>query len=285
MAFLSAGHVPGEGRYGKNVEDGVRWVLTRQRPNGLLSAPGEPGQEMYNHGIATLMLAEVAGMADEDLGKEIRKKLEKAVELILIAQRKQENHFKGGWRYQITTQDSDTSVTGWQLMALRAAKNVGCDVPAESIESAVDYIKRCGTNPVGGFSYQPGGYPNAACSGTGVLMLELAGKHMHKSAETLRAGSFILKGPPEWGQPHYFYAIYYCSQATFQLGGNYWSEYRKKLHEQLLRNQDLRTGSWMGPEGVQYGATYSTSMAILSLAVEYRFLPIYQRDEGAEEEK
>src|SRR5258707_11316197 len=67
MAFLSAGHVPGEGLYGKAVERGVRWVLSMQRPNGLIANDG--GHEMYHHGIATLMLAEVCGMVNKELGK------------------------------------------------------------------------------------------------------------------------------------------------------------------------------------------------------------------------
>ena len=81
MAFLSAGHVPGEGKYGKNIERGVRWVLSMQKPNGLLANDG--GHEMYHHGIATLMLAEVCGMMNKEKGKEVRKAVEKAVLLIL----------------------------------------------------------------------------------------------------------------------------------------------------------------------------------------------------------
>ena len=85
MAFLSAGHVPGEGRYGETVEKGIRNVLKAQKENGLIATEG--GQEMYQHGISTLMLAEVAGMTDGKLGQEIRKKLVKAVAIILKAQR------------------------------------------------------------------------------------------------------------------------------------------------------------------------------------------------------
>src|SRR5262249_24827894 len=139
MAFLSARHLPGEGTYGAAVEKGVRAVLGFQNPKtGLIATIGQ--WEMYQHGICTLMLAEVAGMTeDKKLAKEIRTKLAKAVEVILRAQRKPERgHHRGGWRYQAGGHDNDMSVTGWQLMALRAAKNVGCDVPADSIERAVD---------------------------------------------------------------------------------------------------------------------------------------------------
>src|SRR5439155_4493997 len=98
MAFLSAGHVPGEGPYGAAVEKGIRWVLQAQRPNGLIAAGA--GFEMYHHGICTLMLAEVAGMTDNKLGEEVRRRLERAVEVVLKAQRTTGTH-RGGWRYQV----------------------------------------------------------------------------------------------------------------------------------------------------------------------------------------
>ena len=115
-----------------------------------------------------------------------------------------------------------------------------------------------------------------ACTGTGVLALELAGKERRLSREALQAGSYILKHPPGWGDEHFSYAVYYCSQATFQLGNNYWGFYRPQLHKVLFDNQ-RPNGSWIGSDG--YGANYGTSMAVLALTVEYRYLPIYQRGE------
>ncbi len=281
MAFLSAGHVPGEGKYGETVEKGIRWVLSKQQPNGLIAT--EYGHEMYHHGIATLMLAEVAGMTDGELGREVRKKLEKAVALILKAQRRTGAE-RGGWRYQVApVGGSDMSVTGWQLMALRAAKNLGCDVPAEVIDRAVDYVKRSFDTRQGGFTYTPGGNLTVACTGTGVLALELCGKDRHHTPEALRAGAFLIRDRnlPRFGGHHFSYSIYYGAQATFQLGDNYWGVYRQRLHQVLLRNQ-YGNGSWGGPDQ-NYGPAYPTAMAVLALTVEYRFLPIYQRDEEAAE--
>jgi hypothetical protein len=279
MAFLSAGHVPGEGRYGQAVEKGVRWVLRRQQPNGLIAPNGN--HEMYHHGIATLMLAEVAGMTDGELAKEVRQRLEKAVAIILKAQRTRGEH-RGGWRYHVAPVDgSDISVTGWQLMALRAAKNLGCDVPAEAIDRAVEYILRCYEPGTGGFRYNTGARRTVPCTGTSILALEICGKDRHHTQEALRAGSFLIQDQnlPRWNGEFFFYSIYYCSQATFQLGGNYWAVYRKRLHDTLLRTQNS-DGCWDGhsADGV-YGRSYCTAMSILALTVEYRFLPIYQRGE------
>lgn len=275
MAFLSAGHVPGEGRYGDTLKNGIEWVLKKQNPhNGIITS--DPGQEMYQHGISTLMLAEVAGMTDGDLGKRVRRQLEKAVEIILKAQRRTNPgspHY-GGWRYRVQGQDSDISVTGWQLMALRAAKNLGCDVPAESIDLAIAYIKRCQDKNTGGFRYYPGGNLTVPCTGTSILGLEICGKHQHHSPEALRAAGYLLKNAPRWGSPYFFYGIYYCSQAAFQLGGNYWNDFRPKMHKELFAHQ-LPDGRWEAG----HGPSYSTAMGVLALTVEYRFLPIYQRSE------
>ncbi len=273
MAFLSAGHVPGEGPYADTVEHGIRWVMNRQQPNGLIAAVG--GHEMYHHGICTLMLAEVAGMTQGKLAQDVRVKLEKAVAVVLKAQRKNGNA-AGGWRYRVVGTDADMSVTGWQLLALRAAKNLGCDVPTERIDMAVDYIKRSRDPRTGGFAYTPGGGYTIPCTGTGILGLEICGRDRHHSREALRAGAFLIKHPPQWNSAHFFYAVYYCSQATFQLGNNYWNFYRPQLHKVLLDNQQ-GNGCWIDTSG--YGPSYGTAMSVLALTVEYRFLPIYQRGE------
>ena len=281
MAFLSAGHVPGEGKYGDTIDKGIRWVLQAQQPSGLIST--DAGQEMYHHGIATLMLAEVAGMVDGKLGDEVRKKLAKAVAIILKAQRTAGDE-RGGWRYSVQHDGgSDLSVTGWQIMALRGCKNLGCDIPAARIADAVDYIKRSQDPQTGGFRYTPHESVTVPCTGTGILALELCGKDRHHSPEALKAGYYLIKQEnlPKWGSTHFFYEVYYCSQATFQLGDNYWSAFKPRMHEVLLQNQKPN-GSWLGGGyDANFGPNYSTAMAVLALTVEYRYLPIYQRDEEA----
>jgi hypothetical protein len=273
MAFLSAGHVPGEGSYGETVEKGIRWVLAIQQGNGLIAV--DSNQEMYHHGICTLMLAEVAGMTNERLGVEVRQKLEKAVAVILRAQRTSGVH-AGGWRYQARGRDSDISVTGWQVMALRAAKDLGCDVPPRAIERAIQYISLCHDTLSGGYFYQPGVSLSPACTGTSVLALEICGKEQHGRPELSKAGSYMLKHPP-WKARFPCYGMYYCTQAMYQLGDNYWNVYRPQLYDALLRTQHAN-GSW---DGENIGPDYGTAMAVLALTVDYGFLPIYQRGEDA----
>jgi hypothetical protein len=282
MAFLSAGHVPGEGRYSDVVERGIRFVMDSQQRNGLLAKPDAGYTELYSHGICTLMLAEVVGMTDGKSAAELRDRLVRAVKVILKAQR-EEGRDAGGWRYQVSGFDADLSVTGWQLMALRAARNVGCDIPQERIQAAVEYIRACHDGKSGGFAYTIGGNVTPACSGTGILALELSGKEFHKARESLRAGSYLLQHAPDPNKQHFFYGVYSSAQAMFQLGDNYWTQYRKKLHGLLLNDLAPRgTGAWYGRgfDDQEWGPTYATAMAILSLTVENRYLPIYQRSEN-----
>ncbi len=275
MAFLSAGHVPGEGPYGDSVTRGIRWVLDAQKADGLFLSPQRPGFAMYEHGISTLMLAEVAGMTDAALSRRIKQAVEKAVAVILKAQRR-DGLSAGGWRYQVTGTDADVSVTGWQLLALRAVRSRGCDVPAERIDRALEFLKRCEDARTGGFRYTPGGELTVACTGTAILCLELC--RGHQTPEALRAGSHVLQHLLRWDEINFFYSAYYCSQATFQLGGNYWNYFRPELRKALLPYQQPN-GSWSGRDG--FGAAYGTSMSVLALTVEYRYLPIYQRGDDS----
>lgn len=286
MAFLSAGHVPGEGRHGAAVEKGIRYVMNAQHRAGHF---GGGNWQMYYQGICTLMLAEAAGMTEGALAEELRQRLEKAIEVILTGQRRGATPDAGGWRYMVEGFDADLSVTGWQLMALRGARNLGCDVPAERIQQAVDYIRRCHDKTTGGFRYTTTQGVTVPCTGTGILALELCGKEYHRAPELLAAGKYILNNPGDPRRPHFFYGVYYTSQGLFQLGESYWKQYRPKLHGLLLGTNPPRTdGAWYaGDRGAtddeRWGPNYCTSMAILALTVEYRFLPIYQRFEEPRE--
>jgi hypothetical protein len=239
---------------------------------------------MYHHGICTLMLAEAAGMTRAPLADELIQRLQSAINVILNGQRKGAHDDRGGWRYQVNGFDADLSVTGWQLLALRGARNLGCDIPAEKIQAAVDYVRRCHDAQTGGFRYTVRDRVTIACTGTGILALELCGKEHHLSKPVLAAGKYILANDLDPRRAHFFYGIYYTSQAMFQLGDQYWKQYRTILHRLLLQSNPPRDGAWYAGNTAafdddRWGPNYCTSMAVLALTVEYRYLPIYQRFE------
>jgi hypothetical protein len=284
MAFLAAGHVPGKGEHGAVVEGGIRFLLGEES-EGMIIRPRDTSHgPMYEHGIATLLLGEVRGMVDESLpGLETLPRVHRrAVDLILRAQRTEglARADVGGWRYTPTSKDSDLSVTGWQILALRAAQDAEVSMPKAAIERAVEYVKRCAL-PGGGFAYMPerGHEPNIAMTGTGVLALQICGDFDSPLAR--RGGDWLLAHPLEWKGPFFFYSAYYSTQAMFQLGGDYWERWRP-LSQDLIVSKQRADGSWLPPPDEtsvvsQLGPVYFTSMAVLSLTVEYKYLPIYQR--------
>ena len=277
MSFLAGGHVPEEGPYGQQITRGVGWLLSQQHENGLLVGKERSHGPMYSHGIATLMLAEVSGMVDPSQSEQCRVVLQRAVKLIVDAQ----NHPKsaehdGGWRYQPTSSDSDLSVSAWQLLALRAAKDIGCDVPAENIDRAIAYIQRLHVKHDGGFGYMVGHGSSVTRSGTGIVALEVCGEH--RTAETLSAAKLILSRPLTKGEQYFYYGAYYCTVGMFKVGGDEWRQSREALYRTILDLQHP-AGYWNPEDGTerQAGRVYSTSLAVLALAIEYGYLPIYQR--------
>ena len=277
MAFLSVGHTPGRGPYGDVVNRCIDFILATpaEGPHGGAAKGwlGRSGQDkMYGHGIATLFLCEVSGMVDPKRQKKIDVLLPKALKVILTAQAvKKEARYAGGWRYKPDSKDSDLSISGWCLMALRSARLNGAPVPAEAIKKAIEYVNRCNGR------YQPGGggISSPAMAGVGLLCRELSGHH--NDAINRRCGDYLLaqaEGGALFTHPSYrAYTIYYASQAMFQLGGTHWERFAPQLYKRLL--------SWQGTDGSvvlgHYGKVYSTSMYTLALTVTYRQLPIYQR--------
>lgn len=277
MSFMAAGHVPEEGPYGRTISKGVAWVLSEQQANGLLVGSNRSHGPMYSHGIATLMLAEVTGMVGKAQADRCRQGLERAIKLIIDAQ----NHPKagqhdGGWRYQPTSTDSDLSVTAWQLLALRAAKDIGCDIPSQNIDRAIAYIKRLRVLRGGGFGYMSGNGATITRSGCGIVALEVCGEH--RCPETMAAAARILSQPLTDGEHYFYYGAYYCTVGMYKVGGEEWQTAREELYNAILRRQDP-DGYWNPKNGSERGAgtTYATSMALLALAIEYGYLPIYQR--------
>lgn len=274
MAFMSKGHTPGEGRYGDIINKGIDYVLGTCDPKTGFIAPKGRGM-MYGHGASTLMLAEAVGMTSGEREKKIRTALDKAVKLILKAQAipRKSAAQQGGWRYSPGSRDSDLSVTGWQLLALRAAKNAGADVPQSAINDAVGYVKRSASKG-GGFGYQPGGSTNHARAGVGMLSLEICGRH--HEPEAVAAADWLMKSPLRWKGGFFYYAVYYCSQGMFQVGGKYWEHFRPRL-EALLLSLQKSDGSWPPNGRVGAGPNYATAMSVMALSVKYHYLPIYQR--------
>ncbi len=280
MAFLAQGQAPGQGPYGDSINRAIDYLLSQQLDNGLLVSrdpSGRRSEMMYSHSIATLLLCEVSGMLDDRRQQELDKVLPRALLVLLQAQKvpKSRPH-AGGWRYAPGARDSDLSLTGWAMMALRAAKQNGVAIPDEHIADAIEYILKCRRSD-GTFSYMPGmGQGTPAMTGLAILCLELCGEHGHEAIKP--AADYVLQHPPAEHDHHRHFAFYYCSQAMFQLGEDYWDRFAPIMYDTLLAEQNA-DGSWGTAQLGGYSNTYQTALAILTLTVAARQLPIYQRDE------
>jgi prenyltransferase beta subunit len=309
MAFIAHGHVPKDKQFGKQLERATDFVISCQKPNGLVTLVGPDGPEIsrnldheigtcaaYNHAISSLTLSEVYGMSDADRAKRIQAAINKSLAATLKMQRwpKDRAEDRGGWRYiddggGNPEYDSDLSITGWNLMFLRSARNAGFDVPKQPIEEAVAYVRRCYSPNYGAFAYITSDEDDRsrAMAGAGVLALAHAG--FHGATEAVRSADWILRynfdeynvSVPFNASRHdrYHYALFNCCQAMYQMGGRYWEEFFRRTVRTLLANQ-RPDGSWPVDShwhDSQFGNAYTTALVLMTLGAPNQLLPIFQR--------
>jgi hypothetical protein len=267
MAWLSGGSTPGRGPYGKEVDRVTDFLLDHVEESGFITVKEAVSHgPMYEHGFATLFLAEVHGMSPRD---DLRDKLSRAVDLIVRTQ-----NDEGGWRYQPRKADADLSVTICQVMALRAARNAGLRVSSETIDRCVDYVKRS-QNPDGGFRYVLSGNDSAfPRSAAGIVALYSAG--IYEGQEIERGLAYLERFPPRVGpggeDGYFFYGHYYAVQAMWQAGGPPWEKWYTAIRDVLIARQQA-DGSWRDATGSEYG----TAMATIILQMPDNSVPIFQR--------
>jgi hypothetical protein len=275
LPMLGAGQTHLQGRYAKQVAGGLKYLISRQGSDGDLRGNGLG--RMYAHGQATIVLCEAFALTGDE---QLRQAAQKAVDFIVKAQ-----HSQGGWRYQ-PGEPGDTSVVGWQLMALRSARMALLDVPEEVLEKANAYLNLAQCDPIGGaYSYQPGGQATATMTAEALLCRQYLG--WPKNHAGLRAGSrFLVRNwLPSEQQPNIYY-WYYATQVMHHLGGQRWKTWNHAMRDTLVEMQETEghmAGSWspvggaIGNHDTQAGGRmYMTSLAVCTLEVYYRHLPIYR---------
>ena len=264
LAFVSDGNLPGRGRYARVVDNSLKFTLdATAQQSGLIAAETSYGP-MYGHGFATLFLAEMHGASTRP---DLRERLRKAVALIVQTQNNQ-----GGWRYHPVRADADLSVTVCQIMALRAARNVGIDVPKSTIDRATRYVLES-QNADGGFRYMLDSSGSMfARSAAGVAALYYAG--LQDDPAVARGLGYLERYMPgqTQEQTHYFYGHYYAAQAMYLAGGDHWQRWWPAIRDELIAKQTAN-GSWPGQAGDEYG----TAMALIILQIPTRTLPILQQ--------
>jgi hypothetical protein len=268
MAMLASGEDPNFGKYASSIRRAVRAIVTQQD-----ASTGYLPSSMYHHGFAMLALAEAYGVVDESLlweGAQKPRSLAATLDLAVrcAATSAQKNPQKA-WRYSPDATDADTSVAGAILMGLLACRNAGIAVPDETINGGMEYIRRS-TSKSGHVAYS-GGFggmgESMARSSIATLVFSVAKhKDWDEFAATLKHITADLEHR-ESGHPEYY--RYYAAQALYQ--GDY-DAFQKwnKANIRYLKETQAADGSFNN-------GSYQTAMSLLALALNYRFLPVYER--------
>ena len=284
MAFLAGGNLPGRGQYGDEIEKALDFVLSCVQDDGYITFAGT---RMYSHAFATLFLAEIYGTTHRE---DVRVDLQRAVDFIVKCQ-----NDEGGWRYVPLARESDMSIVVCQVLALRAARNIGIRVPKLTIDRAIDYVVESAVtadarsqtrynpyrNELGTFHYQKDDHSRSTFALTAAGVTALHGLGIY-SNDLIRSGVDYLNREVDthnrnYGDSgHYFfwYGHYYGVQAMYTVGGRDWQNYFEKLRAFLIQRQQS-DGSWRNQYGP--GEAFSTAVGCLILEIPYCFLPIFQR--------
>ena len=298
MAFVGAECVAKD--YTKNITKAVDFIKTQYHP----TSDYEPGSQkqareggligranpMYEHGITTLALAETL-VHTNDLSLEPI--IEDAIQMILKAQNTEnkpellggpitpDSKHYGGWRYNPGSVDSDLSVSGWPILALKAVKNAGFIVPEWSLEKAVHFVGACHDESDGSFAYTAGGRGSSCVrAGIGALCLQLIGEK--NDPRIPPALKFMQNDPPVWnkedpGNGYPFYYWYYGTRAMVNEGGENWRIWKDWMCRLLVDHQNS-DGSWSGNQSEENKLIYTTALGALMLELCCGHLPIYMRE-------
>jgi len=265
LAFLGAGYTHLDGEHRQAVRDGLYYLGRR----ALLTPHGADLQEgtMYAQGLATIALCEAYAMTN-DPG--LRDLAQRAIDFIDYAQEKK----GGGWRYT-PGEPGDTTVTGWQLMALKSGQMAKLRVPSPSLFLAGRFLDSVQCE--GGAQY---GYmspePRETTTAIGLLCRMYGG--WGRSNPALQQGVAYLS---RWGPSEdNVYYNYYATQVLYHWGGSDWARWNGKLRDHLIATQATaghEAGSWYfsGGRADRGGRLYTTAMTVMTLEVYYRYMPLY----------
>jgi hypothetical protein len=289
LAFLGRCETPLSKDYGDTVLRAITYLVDQgMKNNGKMASDFADKQWPYEHSIATYALAEASTFCKQgninipNLFEVTRK----AGQFIIDNQNK-----NGGWGYSYVKEGGhvDTSVTAWQVQALKACHHTGLEFKGleRASRRAMDYMESM-VNQDGGVGYNSptsthtNGY--FSMSGGGLLSLQMFDKGSSLTAR--RIAGYIEKNTRfEYNGPYSdLYGHYYEAQAMLNRGGAQWRKYNDIFRDQVLKNQNP-DGSWKAPnQGTQNGiravgaefvgnAHYRTALCTLMLEVYYRFLP------------
>jgi len=281
LAFLARDNAPGKpGAYPKAVAKALDYLIDQQDDDGDLRGPphlrgeGSRRGDMYDHAIATLALAEAALMTGGD-----KRYADAALRGAAFIVRAQDGR-SGGWRY-VPGEYGDSSVFGWQMMALHAAEQLGFQTPDGTRQLARRYVRLASQGPRRMLAgYQPGKPPTPTMTAEILYSRMLLGQKL-EAGDIDEATDFLTGQPPDPREPSLYY-WYYASLCMLQVQNPDWKRWNARTRDALIALQTRggpADGSWdADPRYAERGGRiYMTSIAVLTLEVYYRYLPLLER--------
>lgn len=277
MCFLGAGQTHLEGDYKEVVFKGLSFLLRNMKvtdggmPSWYNKGGGSSTGVMYAHGIAAIAMCEAYGMSKDP---DLKAAAQASINFIVYAQ----DPAGGGWYYSPRA-GGDTSVVGWQLMAMKSALMSGLTIPVATMKKADRYLDSVGGKDGSSFGYRKSGdRPTlSAMTACGLLCKMYLGIPKDHPGLVIASQAFAKRGP----DPKDIYYNYYATQVMKQVGGSLWIEWDEKMKKDLLGTQETAghvAGSWFN-KSVKHaeagGRLYQTTMSTMMLEVYYRYLPIY----------
>ncbi len=270
LPFLGAGYTHLQGEHQMTVRKGLYYLASR----AVLTANGADLQEgsMYGQGLAAIALCEAYAMTHDPGLKDLA---QRSIDFIVFAQ----DHNGGGWRYA-PGQPGDTTVTGWQLMALKSAQMAGLKSPSPTLFSAGEFLDSVQSDEGAKYGYMSPD-PRPATTAVGLLCRMYSG-WKHDRPALLRGVAYLSElGPSQSDDAVYF--NYYASQVLRHFGGSQWDRWNAAMRDPLVAAQATEgheAGSWYFPgrHSQAGGRLYTTAVTILTLEVYYRYLPLYREE-------
>ena len=277
LPFLGAGNTHKKGAYKKQVEAGLYYLTRSMKVKGATGDLTDPGGRLYSHGLAAITLCEAFAMTKD---RQLMAPAQMSLNFIVYAQ----DPVGGGWRYK-ARQAGDTSVVGWQLMALKSGHMGYLQVPPATIQGCYKFLDSVAANSGATYGYTT---PGAGQATTAVGLLCRMYMGWKKEEPALQRGvDQLAKWGPSKGN---MYFNYYATQVMRHTGGKRWDVWNKELRDYLVASQEKgnghSSGSWSigSDHGARSGGRlYTTTLATMILEVYYRHMPIYAA-QAAEDE-
>ncbi len=277
LPFLGTGQTHKEGQYRRTIDLGLKFLVRSMELDGKLGSLFEPGGQMYGHGLAAIVLCEAYGMTHDVT---LQAPAQASINFIVEAQ----DPLGGGWRY-MPRQPGDTSVVGWQLMALKSAQLAYLRVPPMTMRKADYFLDHVQGDRGATYGYTGPELRRPSTSAIGLLCRMYLG--WKRDMQPLERGVQILGtlGPStnNTDNKNNMYYNYYATQVMHHWGGYPWQRWNEVMREYLIKSQTTRgheTGSWF-LDGTDHGTPaggrlYCTAMAAMTLEVYYRYMPLYR---------